>query len=86
MWRTRICYPVYAQRMGTQAIVALLAGFLNIGLSYGLFPAFGKVGPAVSSVISAGVLFFGTWLLAMRLHPMPWNLKRRPETPQELSS
>lgn len=77
VWRTRICYPVYAKQMKAQSLVAISAGVLNVFGAWWLIKQFGVLGAGMASVLSASLLFFGTWILAQRVFPMPWNLRSR---------
>lgn len=71
-------YVFFAKRTGQLAVVSLGSGLLNIGLSYLLLTTRGLEGAAQAFLCAQAALFLGTWWLAARAHPMPWNLVQRP--------
>jgi O-antigen/teichoic acid export membrane protein len=73
-------YVFYAGKTGRLAAVSLTSGLLNIGLSYILLTSRGLEGAAQAFMAAQLLLFLGTWWLASRAHPMPWNLQRRSTT------
>ncbi len=70
-------YVFFAGKTGKLAAVSLTSGLLNIGLSYVLLTTRGLEGAAQAFMAAQLLLFLGTWWLAARSHPMPWNLQRR---------
>lgn len=76
MSKMRACYALYAERMGAQSIVTIMAGLLNLVLSYVLIKQMGVLGAGVASLSGALFYFFASWLLSNRVFPMPWFRKR----------
>ena len=74
-------YVFFAGKTGHLAAVSLSSGLLNIGLSYLLLTDRGIEGAAQAFMCAQLALFIGTWWLASRAHPMPWNLRRRAAAP-----
>lgn len=70
-------YVFFAGKTGKLAIISLGSGLLNVGLSYVLLYTRGLEGAAQAFMCAQLMLFLGTWWLASRAHPMPWNLRRR---------
>ncbi|HEV7346645.1 MAG TPA: lipopolysaccharide biosynthesis protein [Devosia sp.] len=70
-------YVFFAGRTGKLAAVSLTSGLLNVGLSYVLLTTRGLEGAAQAFMAAQLVLFLGTWWLASRTYPMPWNLRRQ---------
>jgi O-antigen/teichoic acid export membrane protein len=71
-------YVFYAKQTHLLAVVTVLAAALNILLNYVLIRANGPIGAAQASTVSFSVSFVLTWLLAARVHPMPWRFWQVP--------
>jgi O-antigen/teichoic acid export membrane protein len=65
-------YVFYASATGKLAINTLVAGLVNVILTYVLIQKNGITGAAQGFMISQAFLFLGTWRLAHYAHPMPW--------------
>lgn len=65
-------YIFYSQRMMKLSLVTLVSGALDLGLVYLLVESHGIEGAAVAFAFAMGFRFVMTWIVAQRLHPMPW--------------
>lgn len=65
-------YIFYSQRMMKLSLVTVVSGALDLALVYLLVESHGIVGAAVAFAIAMGFRFVMTWVVAQRLHPMPW--------------
>lgn len=65
-------YVFYAGATGKLAVNTLIAGLINVILTYVLIQKNGITGAAQGFMISQALLFLGTWRLAHYAHPMPW--------------
>lgn len=70
-------YVFLAGKTGRLAIVSLTSGLINVALSYILLTTRGLEGAAQAFMTAQLLLFLGTWSIAARVRPMPWNLLRR---------
>jgi O-antigen/teichoic acid export membrane protein len=66
-------YVFYAGATGKLAINTLVAGLINVILTYVLIQKNGITGAAQGFMISQAFLFLGTWRLAHYAYPMPWR-------------
>jgi O-antigen/teichoic acid export membrane protein len=67
-------YIFYSKRTGLLSLVTIGVGLLNVVLLIAVVKYFGLIGAAIAFVISMALRFLLTWLVANRLHSMPWNL------------
>jgi O-antigen/teichoic acid export membrane protein len=65
-------YIFVANRTASLAAVSLGAGLLNVPLSWWLVVQNGALGAAQATMLAQALLFFGTWYMGHRAHPMPW--------------
>jgi O-antigen/teichoic acid export membrane protein len=65
-------YVFYASRTAHLAAITLTCGAFNVAITWYLIRVSGIVGAAQGFMLSQAALFLGTWLLAQRVHPMPW--------------
>lgn len=65
-------YVFYAGATGKLAINTLVAGLINVILTYVLIQKNGITGAAQGFMVSQLCLFLGTWRLANSVYPMPW--------------
>lgn len=66
-------YIFFRSRTGLLSTSTIIIGLLNLLLSYVLITAFGMIGAAYSFATAQAVLFAATWIIAHRVHPMPWG-------------
>jgi O-antigen/teichoic acid export membrane protein len=69
-------YLVYAERTGLVSIATFCSAGVNIAASYWLIKVNGTVGAAQGAALAHLCSFVLTWLLAARVYPMPWLLRR----------
>lgn len=69
-------YLVYAERTGLVSIATFCSAGVNVVVSYWLIRVNGTVGAAQGAAIAHLCSFVLTWLLAARVYPMPWLLRR----------
>lgn len=62
----------YARKTHWLALVTIVGGLVNVPLTLWLLEAHGAVGAAQAYAIIQGLFFLATWLLSMRVYPMPW--------------
>jgi Na+-driven multidrug efflux pump len=65
-------YVFYAGKTAQLAIVTLISGLFNVGVSYLLIRAHGVIGAAQAFAAAQALLFVLTWFVAQRARPMPW--------------
>jgi O-antigen/teichoic acid export membrane protein len=69
-------YLVYAERTGLVSIATFCSAGVNVVATYWLIKLNGTVGAAQGAALSHLCSFVLTWLLAARVYPMPWLLRR----------
>lgn len=62
----------YEQKTGTLSMVTLSAAILQTALSFALVTRWGSEGVAWATLASAACYLIATWVVANRIHPMPW--------------
>lgn len=65
-------YVFFANRTAVLAVLTVIAGLVNVLATIYLIRVNGMIGAAQGFMLSQASLFFGTWWLANRSHPMPW--------------
>lgn len=65
-------YIFYSKRTGMLSLVTISSGLINVALLFILIGGFGLKGAAYSFCIAMAIRFLFTWLVAQKLHPMPW--------------
>lgn len=65
-------YINYAEKTHLQALVTICVGLLNIPLNYFCILYFGAIGAAISYAGIFFLFFIFTWILSIRIYPMPW--------------
>ena len=65
-------YIIYSEKTHMQAIVTIIIGILNVPITYFSISFFGSYGAAFSFSFSFFLLFIFTWILSMKVYPMPW--------------
>lgn len=68
-------YITYTRKTFYQSYITLLRVVLNLVVSYVLILKFGIEGAAIGTMLSAVFASFSTFLLARKIHPMPWFAK-----------
>lgn len=66
----------YEQKTGTLSMVTLSAAILQTVLSFALVAHWGSLGVAWATLASAAFYLVATWVVANRVHPMPWLGRR----------
>lgn len=65
-------YILYSKKTGLLSLVSIGGGILNVGLLVVLLKLFGLPGAAMAYALAMMLRFLFTWLVAYKLHPMPW--------------
>lgn len=65
-------YIYYAKKIKRYAIVTIMVIFSNVILNYFFINSMGTVGAAIATCIANAISFALTWILASRVHKMPW--------------
>ncbi len=65
-------YIFYAEKTYLLSISTLIIALTNIPICYYLTKVSGIHGAALSASISYGLLFIITWIMAIKIYPMPW--------------
>lgn len=65
-------YTFYAKKTGHLAVVTLSTGVIALTLTFLLVPVMGIAGAGLAFAIAMLLKFLLTWVLAQRVHPMPW--------------
>lgn len=68
-------YIFYSRRTELLSLMTATVGLITVGLSWYLIQKSGIVGAAQAFMVGQVLMFFGTWFLANRCHPMPWRLR-----------
>jgi len=72
-------YMFYAERTGALAWMTFASACTSVLLNYLLVPRYGAIGSAYATTASFFVSFALSWMVAVRVYPMPWGLGlRRP--------
>jgi O-antigen/teichoic acid export membrane protein len=66
----------YAMRTGWIAIGTIVAGVVNVAITFALAGSMGILGAAVATLIGYALLALIQGLVAHRLHPIPWEYRR----------
>lgn len=66
-------YIFYSRRTELLSLMTTTVGLITIGLTWYLIQESGIVGAAQAFMVGQILMFFGTWFLANRCHPMPWR-------------
>lgn len=74
MYKMVTNYIFYEGKTHILAWVTFLTAALNVPLSYGMIKINGAVGAAQGTMIAFFISFVLTWILASRVHRMPWRL------------
>lgn len=77
MYKMVAGYIFYVGKTHYLAIATLLAAGLNVPLNYVFILRNGPLGAAQATAISFLVSLAFTWVVATRVYPMPWLLRRR---------
>ena len=66
------CYIYFSKQTYALSVVTLISGFLNIILLIFFIKSFGIVGAGIAFSISMLLRLVLTWIVAQKMHPMPW--------------
>jgi O-antigen/teichoic acid export membrane protein len=70
-------YIFYCHRTGALAMITLATAIANAILNYTLIRKVGTIGAAQATCLSFLLSVIGTWIVANKLHPMPWRAGMR---------
>lgn len=73
MYKMVTNYLFYTENTKILTVITLLAGILNVILSYVLIKLNGPIGAAQATAAAFLLSYLLTWFAVTRLHPMPWN-------------
>lgn len=65
-------YLFYERKTHITAMITIICGTINIVLTLYLVDVFGLIGAGISSAMGMFLHFLFTWIMAARVHPMPW--------------
>ena len=65
-------FITYARKTGVLASITVVTGLINLVLSFILIQTLGMMGAAIGTLVANGISFVVTWVVAARIHPMPW--------------
>jgi O-antigen/teichoic acid export membrane protein len=66
-------YIFYEKKTAYLSGLTLGCGCFNALISYFLIARLGVLGAAIGFMCAQALLFVGTWIIAHRVHPMPWG-------------
>lgn len=69
-------YIFYTGRTGYLSAATLISGMIGLAAVFVLVGEIGLLGAGIAFVISKSIHFMLTWLIAARIFPMPWLLRR----------
>lgn len=72
MYYAIVGFLFYKEKTGRLSMLTLTCGVINIGMTYWMVSMMGMVGAAWSFLLLQIIFFIGAWILAQRVHPMPW--------------
>lgn len=70
-------YIYYAKKLHLYAPVTFIVLLLNIILNYVLINEYGPIGAAEATLICNMISFLLTWMIAIKVYPMPWLFFRK---------
>ncbi len=79
MYKCVAGYIFYERKTASLAWITSAAAVVKVALAYGLIMWAGPLGAAQSTFAAYLVSFLLTWIVAQRMHPMPWRLSRPAE-------
>lgn len=65
-------YIIYQRKTHILSWITVFVGIVNVLITYVLIKKFGYIGAAQGSMIAHIMTFFMAWILAIKIHPMPW--------------
>jgi O-antigen/teichoic acid export membrane protein len=65
-------YIAYSKKTYLITIVTIITGIVAVIANYCLIKMNGSIGAAQATFVSLATNFILTWLIAMKLYPMPW--------------
>jgi O-antigen/teichoic acid export membrane protein len=65
-------YLFYERKTHITASVTLLCGSIGVFLTWWLVSIYGLIGAGVGAAVSMFLQFVITWIMANKVHPMPW--------------
>lgn len=65
-------YLFYERKTHITALITIVCGSINLVLTVLLVDSLGLVGAGISSAVGMLLHFIFTWIMAARVHPMPW--------------
>lgn len=70
-------YIYYMKKLKMYTIVTVAVMFMNIILNIILIDKNGSIGAAQATMLCNIVSFIGTWIMSMKVYPMPWLLLKK---------
>ena len=65
-------YIFFVNKTITLALITFISGVVNVFLMINLVECNGIIGAGQAFMVTQALSFFCTWMLASKLHPMPW--------------
>lgn len=65
-------YMFFEQKTYITSGITIICGCINLILTFYFIDFFGLVGAGISSAVSMLLQFLITWIMAAKVHPMPW--------------
>ena len=78
MYRVVSGVVFFFERTLTLSAITVACAVFNLGLNAWLVPQYGALGAAQATGAAFFVGFLLTWLVAQRIHPMPWFSREKP--------
>jgi O-antigen/teichoic acid export membrane protein len=72
MRRLLVKYITYSRKTYLMTLVTVITGVVAVIANYFLIKANGSIGAAQATFVALATNFILTWLIAMKLYPMPW--------------
>lgn len=72
MYYAVVGFLFYKEKTGRLSMLTFACGAINVGMTYWLVSMAGIVGAAWSFLFLQIIFFLGAWILAQKVHPLPW--------------
>ena len=72
MYKMVVNFIFYIENTRALSLISFSAAILNLFFNYLLVDLFGALGAAYSAFLTSFYLFISTWILSIKLFPMPW--------------
>lgn len=76
MYKMVGAYLFYLEKTKVIAYLSIISAIVNIILNFYLIPLKGIEGAALATMMTLALQFVLVWIIAAKLYPMPWTLKK----------